>query len=141
MLNKIRLLLVLLVFGVGGYAGYNLLTNFKGSGSPLKVKINDKGVDVEIENFKLEHQILGRKDWELKADFAQINTAKKTTHLKNVEVVLNLEDDQTSTISADSGQMNNDSQDINLEGNVKFTATLRDFRNRFRSVTIDLPTK
>lgn len=132
MLNKIRLLLVILVLGVGGYAGYNLFANYKGSGSPVKVKIKEKGVDVEIENFKLEHQILGRKDWELKADFAQIDTEKKITKLKNVKVVLNMENDQQSTISADSGYMNNDTQEIDLKGNVHFMATLDEFQNRFK---------
>lgn len=139
MRNKIRLLLVLLVFGVGSYAGYNLLTNFKGSGSPLKVKINDKGVDVEIENFKLEHQILGRKDWELKADFAQIDTEKQITTLKNVKVILTQENNQESTISADSGYMNNDTKEIDLKGHVHFVANLDEFQNRFNKVGQNTP--
>ncbi len=137
MLNKIRLLLVLLVFGVGGYAGYNLLVNYQGSGTPLKVKIKDNGIDVEIENFKLEHQILGRKDWELKADFAQIDTEKKITQLKNVKVVLTMENDQESTISADSGYMNNETQEIDLKGHVRFKATIGDFQNRFNKTSLN----
>lgn len=134
MLNKIRLLLVLLVFGVGSYAGYNLFANYQGGGAIKNVKIKDKGVDVEIENFKLEHQILGRKDWELKADFAQIDTEKQITKLKNVKVILTQENNQESTISADSGYMNNDTKEIDLKGHVHFVANLDEFQNRFNKV-------
>ncbi len=139
MINKIRLLLVVLVLGIGGYAAYNVAANYKGAGTPLKVKIKDGGVDVEIENFKLEHQILGRKDWELKADLAQIDTAKKITNLTNVNVVLNMKNDQKSTISADTGYMNNETQEIDLKGNVRFRASIDEFKNRFNHIAQKIP--
>ncbi len=135
MINKIRLLLLVTVLAVGGFAGYKFFSKYQASGTPLKVKIKDKGVDVEIENFKVEHQVLGRKDWTLKADFAQIDTEKKVTTLKNVFVVLNMKNDQKSTISADSGYMNNETQEIDLKGHVKFQASMEEFKNRFNKVS------
>lgn len=139
MINKIRLLLLLTVIAVGGYAGYSFFSGYEGAGTPLKVKIKDKGVDVEIENFKVEHQVLGRKDWELKADFAQVDTEKEITRLKNVEVVLNMKNDQKSTISADTGFMNNKTQEIELTGHVKFQASADEFHNRFNKVANKIP--
>ena len=139
MINKIRLLLLLTVIAVGVYAGYSFFSGYEGAGTPLKIKIKDKGVDVEIENFKVEHQVLGRKDWELKADFAQVDTEKEITRLKNVEVVLNMKNDQQSTISADTGFMNNKTQEIELNGHVKFQASADEFHNRFNQVANKIP--
>ena len=141
MLNKIRLLLLAAVLGIGGLAAYNFLTRYEGAGTPLRMKITDKGVDVEIENFRVEHQVLGRKDWELSADFAQIDNERQTTRLKNVRATLNMGPNQQSTFRADAGIMNNKTQDIELQGHVKFVLSPQGLEQHLASRTPeDAPT-
>lgn len=133
-MNKnIRLTLLVVIIFIAGISAYNFVTKFQPANLPIKVKITDNGVDVEIENFRIEHQVLGRNDWNLKAELALVDQDNKITRLTNVEVILDPEMDQPSWISAKSGIMNHETQDIELEGDVKFVASVEGLQNRFRA--------
>ena len=75
MINTFRIVLLLVAFSIIGAAGFYFLKNLNTSVEMgnVKIKVMEKGVDVEIENFKVTHEAKGVKEWELKADFAQIN--------------------------------------------------------------------
>ena len=81
----------------------------------------ESGIDVEIENFKLESKGEKGKSWELKADLAQVDQKKDLTHLTNIELWMATEDDQGFHITADSGTIKNGNKDFDFEGHVKLT--------------------
>ena len=90
MINAVRVILLIIALGVISLAGfyfYQVQDNKVNIGN-LKVKLMKKGVDVEIENFKVTHEVMGKKEWILKAGLAQVNNKEDITHLKDVEMIL-----------------------------------------------------
>ena len=122
MINTVRIVLLLVAFSIIGAAGFYFLKNLNTSVEMgnVKIKVMEKGVDVEIENFKVTHEVKGVKEWELKADFAQINNEEDLTKMENVEMILHKSENRKYVIIADSGTYKKKTNDVNLMGNVKF---------------------
>jgi len=122
MINTVRIVLLLVAFSIIGAAGFYFLKNLNTSVEMgnVKIKVMEKGVDVEIENFKVTHEVKGVKEWELKADFAQINNEEDLTKMENVEMILHKGENRKYVIIADSGTYKEKTNDVNLMGNVKF---------------------
>jgi len=122
MINTVRIVLLLVAFSIIGAAGFYFLKNLNTSVEMgnVKIKVMEKGVDVEIENFKVIHEVKGVKEWELKADFAQINNEEDLTKMENVEMILHKSENRKYVIIADSGTYKEKTNDVNLMGNVKF---------------------
>ena len=122
MINTVRIALLLVAFSIIGAAGFYFLKNLNTSVEMgnVKIKVMEKGVDVEIENFKVTHEVKGVKEWELKADFAQINNEEDLTKMENVEMILHKSENRKYVIIADSGTYKEKTNDVNLMGNVKF---------------------
>ena len=122
MINTVRIVLLLVAFSIIGAAGFYFLKNLNTSVEMgnVKIKVMEKGIDVEIENFKVTHEVKGVKEWELKADFAQINNEEDLTKMENVEMILHKSENRKYVIIADSGTYKKKTNDVNLMGNVKF---------------------
>ena len=122
MINTVRIVLLLVAFSIIGAAGFYFLKNLNTSVEMgnVKIKVMEKGVDVEIENFKVTYEVKGVKEWELKADFAQINNEEDLTKMENVEMILHKSENRKYVIIADSGTYKEKTNDVNLMGNVKF---------------------
>ena len=122
MINTVRIVLLLVAFSIIGAAGFYFLKNLNTSVEMgnVKIKVMEKGVDVEIENFKVTHEVKGVKEWELKADFAQINNEEDLTKMQNVEMILHKGENKKYVIVADSGTYKEKTNDVNLMGNIKF---------------------
>lgn len=106
-------------------------TNFKGVTLPTKVHLGKDGFDVEIENFNVTHEILGHKEWELKADIAQINTATKVTQLKQVELILHQKNNEKAFLYADKGTLYEATREVDLQGHVKLISTADVLRGHY----------
>ena len=135
MINAVRVILLITALGLVSLAGfyfYKVKDNKIDMGS-LKVKIMEKGVDVEIENFKVTHEVKGKKEWILKAGLAQVNNQEDVTHLKDVEMILPKNNNSPYIITAKSGTYQNSSKNIDLVGNVKLTGNPQSLASRFKS--------
>ena len=135
MINAVRIILLIIALGVVSLVGfyfYKVKDNKVEIGN-VKVKILDEGVDVEIENFKVTHEVKGKKEWILKAGLAQVNNNENVTRLKNVEMILPKENNQPYLITADSGTYQNTSKVINLVGHVKMTGDSKTLARRFHA--------
>ena len=135
MINAVRVVLLIIAVGLVSLAGfyfYKVKDNKIDMGS-LKVKIMEKGVDVEIENFKVTHEVKGKKEWILKAGLAQVNNKANVTHLKDVEMILPKINNHPYIITAKSGTYQNSSKDIDLIGNVKLTGNSQSLATRFQA--------
>tara|TARA_B100000809_G_scaffold143285_1_gene140835 strand:+ start:828 stop:1268 length:441 start_codon:yes stop_codon:yes gene_type:complete len=119
MIEKIRTLMLLIAISVAGYGGYIFLSPFQVTSENIDIKLDEDGLDVKIENFKVKHESFGRQDWELKADLAQINQKQETTKLNNVEYIFVNNEMREFKVSADFGTLKNKTNDLDLEGNVK----------------------
>ena len=135
MINAVRVILLITALGLVSLAGfyfYKVKDNNIAMGS-LKVKIMEKGVDVEIENFKVPHEVKGKKEWILKAGLAQVNNQEDVTHLKDVEMILPKDNNSPYIITAKSGTYQKSSKNIDLVGNVKLTVNPQSLASRFKS--------
>ena len=135
MINVVRIILLIVAFGVISLAGfyfYKVQDNKVELGN-VKVKIIDKGVDVEIENFKVTHEVKGKKEWILKAGLAQVNNQEDVTQLKDVQMILPKEDSPPYVITAESGTYQNSSKDVDLVGSVKLTGDALPLASRFQA--------
>ena len=135
MINAVRFFLLSIALGVFGLAGfyfYQVGTNKVVIGN-VKVKMIDEGVDVEIQNFKVTHEVKGKKEWILKARLAQVSNHEDLTRLKGVEMILPKENKQPYVITADLGTYQNTSKVIDLAGHVKMTTDSKSLAGRFHA--------
>ena len=139
MINKLRVLMLLLAISVVGYATYSFLSKFKATSENIDFRISNDGVDVEIKNFKVIHEKLGRKIWELKADIAEINQKNEITKMSNVEYIYITKNNRRLKVFADSGILMNKTSDLNLEGHVKMVIESAILKERFKKELIERP--
>ncbi len=132
MINTVRRALLLVAFSVIGMAGFYFFKTLGNSVEMenIKIKVMEKGVDVEIENFKIIHENKGVKEWELKADLAQIDNRKNLTKLQNVEMILHKGENRQYIISADFGIYKSKTDDVSLDGNVKLVSSAEGLKQR-----------
>ena len=135
MINVLRVILLIIALGLVSLTGFYFyqVRDNKVDMDNLKVKFMEKGVDVEIENFKITHEVKGKKEWILKAGLAQVNNQENVTHLKDVEMILPKVNNHPYIITAKSGTYQNSSKDIDLIGNVKLTGNSQSLASRFKS--------
>jgi LPS export ABC transporter protein LptC len=126
--NNIRKILLGLILLLVAVSAYGLINSLNKKDLPIEIlKTMSKNVDIEIENFKITHDVSGKKDWEIKAKEAKIRNKENKIILTDVNVTLNANKNRKSTISADTGTINRETKDILLEGNVKFKADASNF--------------
>ena len=132
MINTIRIALLLVAFSVIGAAGFYFLKNLGTSVEMgnIRVKVMEKGIDVEIENFKISHEVKGVKEWELKADLAQIDNQRDLTTMKNVEMTLHKAGSKQYVITGDSGIYRKATEDVSLNGHVKLVGPAEGLKQR-----------
>ena len=119
MIKTIQSLMLLIIFFTLAYAGYSYFSKYKVTTENIDLRLTKEGVDVHIKKFIVEHEKSGHKDWELKADFAQINKKKETTKMQNIEYIYINENQKKFKVYADSGTLTNKTNDLNLECNVR----------------------
>ena len=135
MINAVRIILLIIALGVISLAGFYFykVQNNKIETGKIKAKIMGKGIDLEIENFKMTHEEKGTKEWILNAELAQVNNQENITNLKGVEVIIPKGENQPYVITAESGTYQNTSKDIDLVGHVKLTGDLQSLTERFHT--------
>ncbi len=115
-------------------AAYNIYTKYSPlSNLPVKVHLSENGADIEIDKFKVIHEVSGKKDWELKADHAEVDHKKQLTLLRNVELEFRRSADQKYWVSAEKGILNNQTKDFQLEGGVRLIAQSKSLVRKFQS--------
>ena len=133
--NIVRIILLIIALGIISLAGFYFykVQNSKVETGKIKVKIMEKGVNVEIENFKMTHEEKGTKEWILNAVLAQVNNQENVTNLKGVEVIIPKGQNRSYVITAESGTYQNTSKDIDLVGHVKLTGDVESLAERFNT--------
>ena len=126
--NNIRKILLGVILLLMVASAFSLIKSWNKGSLPVEtLKMMSKNVDIKIENFKVTHEGIGDKSWEIKAKQAKVKNEENKIILTDVNVTLNAKEKQKSTISADSGTINRETKDILLEGNVKFKADIDNF--------------
>ena len=135
MINAVRIILLIIALGVISLAGFYFykVQNNEVEIEKIKAKIMEKGIDLEIENFKMTHEEKGTKEWILNAELAQVNNQENITNLKGVEMIIPKGDNQPYVITAESGTYQNTSKDIDLAGHVKLTGDVQSLAERFHT--------
>lgn len=65
--NNIRKILLGLILVLMTFSAYSLIKSLHKDALPVEtLKTMSKNVDIKIDNFKVTHQVLGDKDWEIK---------------------------------------------------------------------------
>ena len=135
-INNIRKILLGVILSITVFATYMVIKSLNKQALPIEpLKAMSKSVDIEIENFKVTHQGIDDKEWEIKAKEAQVKNEENKILLTDVNVTLNRDKNKKSTISADSGTIDRDTKDIELEGHVKFKANAENFFDQFEKKT------
>ena len=135
MINVVRIILLIIALGVLSLAGFYFykVQNNKIETGKIRAKLMGKGVDLEIENFKMTHEVKGNKEWILKAALAQTNNQTNVTNLKGVEMIIPKGENQPYVITAESGTYQKTSKDIYLAGHVKLTGDAESLAERFHT--------
>jgi LPS export ABC transporter protein LptC len=130
MVDKVRKILLALVIGIIGSSGYYFFVKGNSPVETVVLKTLDAGVDIEIENFKVVHEVSQGEKWELSADLAQVDEEQDLTRLKNVQLIISQKDQQKLWVVADSGSILNGNKDIQLEGHVKMIGSASEVSQR-----------
>ncbi len=131
--NNIRKLLLGLILLIMTLSAYSLIKSLNKDSLPVEaLKMMSKNVDIEIQNFKVTHEGTGGKEWEIKAKEAKVRNKENQIILSDVNVTMNMSHNRETTISADSGTIDRETNDIQLEGNVKFKADADNFFDQFQ---------
>ena len=135
MINVVRIILLIIALGVLSLAGFYFykVQNNEVEIGKIKAKIMGKGIDLEIENFKMTHEVKGNKEWILKAALAQTNNQTNVTNLKGVEMIIPKGENPPYVITAESGTYQTTSKDIYLAGHVKLTGDAESLAERFHT--------
>ena len=135
MINAVRIILLIIALGVLSLAGFYFykVQNNEVEIEKIKAKIMGKGIDLEIENFKMTHEEKGTKEWILNAVLAQVNNQENVTNLKGVKMIIPKGQNQPYVITAESGTYQNTSKDIDLVGHVKLTGDVQSLAERFHT--------
>ena len=135
MINVVRIILLIIALGVLSLAGFYFykVQNNKIETGKIKAKIMGKGIDLEIENFKMTHEEKGTKEWILNAVLAQVNNQENVTNLKGIKMIIPKGENQPYVITAESGTYQNTSKDIDLVGHVKLTGDVQSLAERFHT--------
>jgi LPS export ABC transporter protein LptC len=128
--RRVLLLVALSVIGLAGFYFFKALDTTISIGN-VNLKVMEEGIDVEIENFMITHENKGVKEWELKADLAQIDNQQDLTTMKNVEMTLHKAGSKKYIISADSGVYRKATEDVSLNGHVKLIGPAEGLKQRF----------
>jgi len=132
--NNIRKILLGLILLLMTVSAYSLIKSLNKGSLPIEtLKKMSRDVDIEIENFKVTHEGLGNKTWEIKAKEAKVKNKENKIILTDVNVTLNAEENRKSTISADTGTINRKTKDVQFEGNVKFKADVNSLFGQFEN--------
>ena len=131
--NNIRKVLLGLIVLIMIVAVFSLVKSLNKNDLPIEtLKMMSKNVDIEIENFKVTHEGTGDNDWEIKAKEAKVKNKENKIFLSEVNVTVNMDQNRKTTISADSGVLDRETKDIQLDGNVKFKADSDNFFDQFQ---------
>ena len=135
MINVVRIILLIIALGVLSLAGFYFykVQNNEIEIGKIKAKIMEKGIDLEIENFKMTYEEKGTKEWILNAVLAQVNNQTNVTNLKGVEMIIPKGENQPYVITAESGTYQSTSKDIDLAGHVKLTGDVQSLAERFHT--------
>jgi LPS export ABC transporter protein LptC len=135
MINAVRIILLIIALGVISLAGFYFykVQNNQAQIEKIKVKIMEKGVDLEVDNLEIKHEVKGNTDWILKAVLAQVNNQENVTNLKGVEMIIPKGQNRSYVITAESGTYQNTSKDIDLVGHVKLTGDAESLAERFNT--------
>ena len=139
MINKLRVLALLLAISIMGFAVYSFLSKLETNSKNLDFRLSKENTNIEIKKFKVIHESLGRKQWELKADTAEINQRNETTKLNNVEYIYINEDNREFKVYADFGILKNKTNDLSLEGHVKMVIESAIIKDRIKNVPTSKP--
>ncbi len=77
------------------------------------------GIDISITKLHLIEEEEGKKQWELNAEKAEVINSKGITRMKNIQMSIFQKSEDNFSISADTGIIQNDTKDIELDGNIK----------------------
>ncbi len=135
MINAVRIILLIIAMGILSLAGFYFykVQNNGVEIEKIKAKIMGKGVDIEIENLEITHEVKGNPDWILKAVLAQVNNQENVTNLKGVEVIIPKGQNRSYVITAESGTYQNTSKNIDLVGHVKLKGDVESLAERFNT--------
>ena len=131
--NKIRKLLLILGSGLIVAFGISIYYKSKVFSIPTAINLAASGVDIQIKEFNLTHEVLGNKQWQLNAKTAQVDKKNNLITLSGVAVYLSQDENHKSQIFADSGKINIETKEIELEGNVRFIADADQLFNRLKN--------
>ncbi len=118
--QTLRNVLVLIIVSIIGIVTVVYVNYRKISANPEKlITMFKPGVDMTIDEIHQTATRNGRKEWQLDATSAQYIDSEKKVRLDNLGMIFFLEDQQQIQLTADSGTLETESQNVSVKGQVE----------------------
>lgn len=83
-----------------------------------KISVVGTDADLKMDRVHVVQNKQGKKSWELWADTAKVYRKKDSTQMENIHLRFYSKNGKIMDVTADQGQMENESRNIQLRGNV-----------------------
>lgn len=114
--KKIIIAVLLMAITLALVAGY--LWKMRKEAALSLLKILPEEIDIQVREVKYQELEGSGIKWELQADNASLRKKEKLALFEKVRIRFILKDGKVYHLSGDQGQMNTESQDLDLRGNV-----------------------
>ena len=129
--KTLKIVLVLFILSIIGVVTIVYINYRKLIKNPEKLITEFKpGVDMTIDDIHQTATRNGKKEWQLDATSARYFDAEKKVRLDNIGMTFFLEDQQEIHLTADSGTLETESQNVSVQGQVDLKNQTRTFRPR-----------
>jgi LPS export ABC transporter protein LptC len=134
--HQIRRIIIAILFLLGGSIVYFLAWPSNYAIKANNISFMGSDADLTIDRMHVIQNKQGAKDWEMWADSAKIYHKKNITILESIRIRFYPKKGKPIDITADSGEMENDSRNMSIRGHVLIQTSegyaLRTERLRFR---------
>ncbi len=117
--KNFRLWLLLLIVFTSAAVGFFVATNWQEKTLPKRFHLSGTDADLRLQDVFLLEDKKGLKAWELKAKWAKMYREAGKTFFEDIHVVVFVEDREPVHITALRAEMDNESRDLTIEGNVE----------------------
>lgn len=146
-MNRKRKVIVVLVMAVLVIAAVIIVIGVKRSPEKPLLKIMSDKVDLQVRNVHYTEVGDSGMKWEVTADTARYQRQDNLAFFDKITVRLVMKDGRSLVITGDRGRVKTDSQDMEIEGNVKvvseqgdrFSTDLLFYRNAGKVIETDRP--
>lgn len=122
-MKKARIIILIAIVLIGGIVSMRLWVNLQGRKDPPAPVVPDGRQNQMLKEIHFVEDKHGQKTWELRAKSVQVYQDENISVLEDVKVTYYAKEGRTFFLTSKTGKVNQQSKDVDLEGDVVLTTS------------------